>query len=552
MASPPPILILGASIVGLTASLALTTAGIPNITLEKHTHISAHPRAMGFTPRTMEYYRSLGIAEQIPQAPADFTLLRARVHSLAGEWFERTAWSKVESEPNPNPKPNPKPKVQPTPKRKPKFSSLRGAAIPQDKLERILETTALARGADIRRGWTVTGFVQDERGITVTALTPEGEKTTIRGVYLIAADGSKSTIRTQLDILRTGRGHMQTMRSVLFRADLSEYATEVLQFNIEQPGLRAFLTTYNDGRWVLMFYDDIERNGRTLLSCICAAIGRDDIPVEIITTGRWELTAWVAERFRVGRVFLVGDAAHTLPPNRGGYGANTGIGDVENLVWKMKMVLGVGGGCPAGEELLDTYEVERRSVALLRHEQIFARADYKVHLEEGREGGEVVRLDDDAVEFGQIYRSKGFLGEEGEYKVPLALPPALRPDEWKGQPGTRVPHFMVKMEDGREVSIAEVVDGMGWTVLSAGEKWRGVVEDVNDGLQVVGGVRHVRVGDAEEFCRAFGMEEGAVLVRPDGYIAWRTEGVADGLVAELGRALETVAFRNSSKWGLLL
>ncbi len=69
------------------------------------------------------------------------------------------------------------------------------------------------------------------------------------------------------------------------------------------------------------------------------AIGQSDLPIEIITTGRWELTALIADRFSSGRVFLAGDSAHTLPPARGGYGANTGIEDVHNLAWKLASVL---------------------------------------------------------------------------------------------------------------------------------------------------------------------------------------------------------------------
>src|SRR5262249_10357888 len=145
------------------------------------------------------------------------------------------------------------------------------------------------------------------------------------------------------------------------------------QFSIEQPGLSAFLTTYADGRWLLMFSDDVERDDETLKALIPRALGRSDLPIEIITTGRWEISALIADRFASGRVFLAGDAAHTLPPNRGGYGANTGIEDAHNLAWKLASVLS-GASAP---RLLDTYDAERRPIAWLRHQQIFARSDFK-------------------------------------------------------------------------------------------------------------------------------------------------------------------------------
>src|SRR6202035_809642 len=109
-----------------------------------------------------------------------------------------------------------------------------------------------------------------------------------------------------------------------------------------------------DGRWLLMFSDDEERDEATLRAQVMRAIGRSDLPVEIITTGRWVLGALIAERFSSGRVFLAGDAAHTLPPARGGYGANTGIEDSFNLAWKLASVV-TGVSTP---RLLDTYDAE--------------------------------------------------------------------------------------------------------------------------------------------------------------------------------------------------
>src|SRR5262249_48332962 len=156
---------------------------------------------------------------------------------------------------------------------------------------------------------------------------------------------------------RDGRGHMRTLRSVLFRAPLEDYLQKgVSQFEIDQPDLKAFLTTYGDGRWVLMFSDDKERDEQTLRALVNQAIGRSGLQVELITTGRWELSALIADRFAENRVFLAGDAAHTLPPNRGGFGANTGIEDAHNLAWKLAAVLS-GESTP---RLLDTYDAERR------------------------------------------------------------------------------------------------------------------------------------------------------------------------------------------------
>ncbi|OJK03022.1 hypothetical protein ASPACDRAFT_113626 [Aspergillus aculeatus ATCC 16872] len=552
LSATPPVIIVGASLVGLSAALSLATRGIPTITLERHEQICPHPRALGFTSRTMEIYQSLGIAHQIPQAPADFKLLRAHVHTVFGKWHEQTTWNdpaKSDKDNSSASEENTAPIASRHPKRE--YSPFPGAAIPQDTLERILESTAIARGADIRRGYTALSATETPSGVEVTIRAnsnEEGQATaTIRGSYLIAADGSRSLIRSIHNIPRHGRGLIQTMRSVLFRSQtLSDLLAtcEAKQFQIEQDSLKAFLTTYTDGRWVLMFYDDVDRSEIELLNAITQVLGRTDIPVEIIATGRWDLAGLVADRFRAGkRMFLAGDAAHTLPPNRGGYGANTGIGDVDNLAWKLDMVL----RGQAGERLLDTYESERMPVAWLRHDQIFCRKDYKVQVAAdqtqsglnlaGKAGKEV--LNDQAMEFGQVYVSKGIIGGlQGEGEEAIM---AKRPEEWAGLPGTRVPHIWLETEAGEKIAIGEVVDGKGWSILAAQETWEEAVAEYNQKSQIQ--LQHVTIRDLDFFRTAFSVEEsGAVLVRPDGFIAWRTTERPEQATQALEQILAQVNF----------
>ncbi|GAB1197688.1 hypothetical protein APSETT444_006990 [Aspergillus pseudonomiae] len=526
-----PVIIVGANLVGLSAALCLSKQTVPTIVLEKHAGISKHPRAIGFTSRTLEIYRRLGIADQIPEIPKDFNLMRARVESMTGKWFESTSWSDTDSSNKRSSQEVPAPKKQ--------YSPSRGAALPQDQLEAILQAAAVERGVDIRRQHRVADVQQNAHGVTVTVVDPQEKETQIEGSYLIAADGNRSTVRELLHIPRNGRGHMQTMRSVLFRAPLEQYMQGVHQFNIDQPDLKAFMTTYNDGRWVLMFHDDVERDEPTLRSAINQAIGRSDLPVDIITTGRWDLAALVADTFQSGRVFLAGDAAHTLPPNRGGYGANTGIHDVDNLAWKLAAVLS-GKSSPG---LLDTYDAERRPVALLRHDQIFARADYKVHLDKATPAGK--KLDDNAMEFGQLYLSKGFIGVDNN------LPRALKPDEWAGQPGTHVPHFWVT-QGGHPISILDVVGEDSWTLVSESAEWGDVVAQVN--LRSLVTLNHVCIGrdvqftDEGSFQEALGVSAtGASLLRPDGYIAWRTKGMPANPVKCLNDVVAQVTFRVNSR-----
>jgi len=461
------VLVVGGGMVGLSAALFLARHGVPVVMVERHPGSSLHPRAMGFTTRTMELYRAVGLGPHIPQVPPGFGRpRRVQVESLAGSWAaEDLAWT---------PDPIEAPAGAP-----PEYSLCTGAAIAQDRLEPIVRARAIELGADVRLSTALVSFDQHAQGVTAVLRGPDGSDYTLHADYMIAADGHASPIREKLGIGRSGHGFLRTIRSVLFRAALDEYlASGISQFEIRQPGLSAMLTTYRDGRWLLMFSDDEERDEATLLAMIHRATGRPDLAVEIVTTGRWELSALIADRFAAGRVFLAGDAAHTLPPARGGYGANTGIEDAHNLAWKLAAVLN-GTSAPA---LLDTYDAERRPVALLRHGQIFARPDYAQFARPADR--DVPILDDEAIELGQLYRSAA---------VPDAgadLPSALRPDRWAGQPGTRAPHLWVAVA-GERVSTLDLVQP-DWVLLTMDRRWCVAAEEMQERVGIA--VRGILIG----------------------------------------------------------
>jgi putative polyketide hydroxylase len=496
------VLVVGGSLVGLSMALFLAFHGVKTLVVEKHAGSSPHPRAVGFTSATMEAYAPLGVTAQIPQAPPGMRLRRARVESLAGQWFEEGDWTPSKATPEVAENAE-RPLVAPS-------TPYPGAAIAQDRLEPILRQNALKFGAEVRMNTELRGFEQDEGGVVAELRERTGRIYRVRAAYLVAADGHTSPVARALGVGRQGRGKMRTLRSVLFRAPLQIYLDRgIHQFEIDQPDFKAFLTTYNDGRWVLMLNDDEERDEAALRRLIDRAIGRDDLDVEILATGRWELSATIADRFSVGRVFLVGDAAHTLPPNRGGFGANTGIADAHNLAWKIAHVLR-GVSAPS---LLDSYDEERRAIAWLRHQQIFARPDYQAHAQGVADG--VAILDDVAMELGQLYRSKVIVGAEAE------LPAARRPEEWRGQPGTRAP-WVALLVAGKEVSSLDLF-GRGWVLLTDDHRWSVAVDDISErlGISLVSVV--VEPTSAGAFHEMFGLRAGgATLVRPDGIVAWRT------------------------------
>ncbi|OZJ02556.1 hypothetical protein BZG36_04329 [Bifiguratus adelaidae] len=429
-------------------------------------------------------------------------LRRTQVESLAGKWMEETHWT-----PNQAHVKNEDAKIE--------YSPYPGAAIAQDRLEPLLRSKAIELGADLRQGTEFVCFEQDANGVTALVRERDGGKEyKIHAQYMIAADGARSPIREALGITRKGRGHIRTIRSVLFRALLDEYLQSgISQFEIEQPDLKAFLTTYQDGRWVLMFTDDIERDDKTLREAVYKAIGRTDLDIDIITTGRWELTGLIANQYSSGRVFLAGDAAHTLPPTRGGYGANTGIDDTYNLAWKLEAVLS-GKSSPT---LLDTYNAERQPIGWLRHQQTFARPDYAAQ-SNGVADGETI-LDAEAMELGQLYRSASIIGAETD------LPPAAKPDEWAGQPGTRAQHLWVTQGDKR-ISTLDLFP-KGWVLLTLDQQWKLIAskaqQDTGIHLECILVGANVKFSNNKEFQHAFGVgPTGASLIRPDGYIAWHS------------------------------
>lgn len=488
-----PVLIIGGSLVGLSASLFLVWRGVPHILVEKHSGSSPHPRAVGFTETTIEHYRTVGIADRIRQAPRGARLRRVKVASLSSDWISETDWTPGQAA-----------------DRSHDLSPCTGAAIAQDKLEPILRNAAQKMGADLRFGVELVNFEHHAQHVKARLRNRDsGVEYEITADYLIAADGATSSIREALGITRNGVGHLRTLRSVLFSCPEADHYLErgAQQFEIEQDGFRGFLTTYGDSRWVLMFEDDRDRSHEELSEAVLRALG-SDIPFNIITTGHWEMAGRIADRYSEGLVFLAGDAAHQLPPTRGGFGANTGIDDVWNLAWKLERVL--SGAAPS--KLLDTYNAERQPIGWLRHQQTFSRPDYAKWV------GDAFKPDalfsNDAMEFGQLVRSSQVIG------VASDLPAAASPGEWGGQPGTRAPHVWV-MKGNERISTLDLF-GRDFVLLTANGAWRELVKALS--LNMVQAGSDILFPPEASFGSVFGIgAEGATLVRPDGIVAWRSK-----------------------------
>lgn len=523
------VLIVGGGIVGLSASLFLSSHGIKSLLVERHAGTSIHPRARSVNARTMELYRGLGIDEAVREAGA----------SLSSSMGIYKGSSLVEV-------------IDPVKRRKQageqKFplDNLFGSLGPlsrtrgtQDMIEPVLLAAARARGGDLRFDVECTSFDQDDRGVYARLRDrSKNSETIVHAHYLIAADGAGSQIRQKLDVATTGAGALGYLLNILFEADLREFVErrEFSMCYIDRPEVCGLLTSINNSdRWVFhLSYDptkDEKAEEFTQQRCqglVKMALSMPDIDVKVKSNLPWTAAVKVAEKFQHGRVFLAGDAAHQMPPWRG-LGANTGIADVHNLAWKLAAVL----RNQATTELLATYDSERLPIGRLVSEESGAATDDRGLFSTKITFGavlDIIRKLPRMNGYGYSYESRAINKED---TIPLIwrhrwLMPSI---PWLfsvgGVPGTRAPHIWVRSE-GRQISTLDLL-GKGFILLagSDGDKWHEASLNVAQSLGIE--LNSYRVGPTGDIVcpkgkfesAAWISETGALLVRPDGFVAWR-------------------------------
>ncbi|KOV67465.1 FAD-dependent monooxygenase [Streptomyces sp. MMG1121] len=520
LASPIPtehatVLIVGGSIVGASAALFLAARGITPVLVEKHPAVSTRLRAKLFYPRTMEAYRCSGADQDVYAVqhrlpPADHA---AVVTSLAGPELRRWRLPAAEDASD--------------------VSPCASAFVKQADLEDVVRTHARAAGADLRFGHRFRHLCQYDDHVVAHVLGPDGEPYAVEADYLLAADGNSSAIREGLGIGRSGSEAVSHVMEIGFTADLRQ-VLDGRRLALAWTGRpeRAFIAwdTAHQRGTVSVTYDPAAVDpaaafdGERCRDTVSRALGLPASRFAVTGNRPWQMGGWVADSYRAGRVFLIGDAAHVTPPT-GGFGANAGIQDAWNLTAKLVSVMR-GDADPS---LLDDYEPERRAVGRLTVEQALLRLGDRTEAAVA----DPAILSEAAVANGYRYRLPG---DDPDH----ALPEADEPGRWRGEPGTRLPHASLSgrregpstldlVRDGRYLLLAGP-DGHPWAQAARAVDARGSFLDVAL-LPRRAGSGPIRPAGA---CGI--SDHGAVLVRPDHVIAWRTAHAPADTTAALSRA----------------
>jgi 2,4-dichlorophenol 6-monooxygenase len=569
-----PVLIVGAGPAGLALSAALSRYGVGHLLVERHRGTAHTPRAHIINQRTVEILRHLGISDRFHAVATPQHLMANNlwVTTLAGQEVARSeTWGTSAERAADYRAASPEPM----------------ANCPQTVLEPMLLAAARDMGADIRFGWEFTSLAQDEAGVTSVIHERDGDATlTVRSQYVAGADGARSRVLGQAGLTVEGPDDLARAANIWFRADLSRYLAHrpgVLTWNV-MPGplpplrLGTLICHKPFTEFVLAFmYDPAQvsldaLSASELHSRITALVG-EEVEAEILGVAGWQVRAQIAPAYAAGRVFAMGDAVHRHPPTNG-LGLNMSIADAYNLGWKLALVL----AGRAGAALLDSYSAERQPVgaqgvqraitSLQEGAAVEAALGYEpgqaaepgwaaltTLYEPGPAGDErrdalrkAIELSNyqfnaHGVELGYRYQSAAIV-DDGSPEVTPARDPQLYYQPTT-RPGARVPHVRLE-RDGVPVSSLDLVDDLGFALLTGvgGQAWSRAAAEASARVgvpvrvHVIGGQDGVTDPYGEWAALREVETTGAVLVRPDRHVAWRSMRYAPDRAARLTAVLE--------------
>ena len=342
------VVIVGGGPVGVGLAVELGLRGVRCAVVEKRTQLSAIPKGQGLSQRTMEHFWSWGLADDLRAArtmPEDHPIGQVTVYgTLLGEFWQASPDRAVVQD----------------------FYFQANERLPQYRTEEVLRRRmAQLPEVDAFWGWAVTGVAQDEQGVRVVA-EKDGERRALTGDYVVGCDGGHSVVREQADIARHGTDWDELVALIVFRSRELHEALERF------PPRSTYRVMHPDLKGYWMFFGRVDVGESFFFHApVPAGTTPEDVDpvallhraagfpvaVEIDHVGFWDLRVQVADRYRAGRAFIAGDAAHTHPPY-GGFGLNNGLEDAVNLGWKLAAVLEGWGG----DALLESYSLERQAI----------------------------------------------------------------------------------------------------------------------------------------------------------------------------------------------
>ncbi|KAF7552181.1 hypothetical protein G7Z17_g4502 [Cylindrodendrum hubeiense] len=513
-----PVIIIGSSMVGKTLGLLLGYHGIKSVSFDRHPAAGTHPRAAGLNFRTSEILRQLGLESfTLDQSAKEFDLNAGMllVESLIGgkviKHLQEHDSEKVKE-------------VTPS----------NWVWISQRMFEPVLGAHADQFNSVQLHGQEVIFYEEQDDGVIVVVKDlSTGTIKKYKTSYLVACDGNRSATRQKEGMKWEGPGVLRNSLSVGFKSDLSPYLGKravhgvvyVMNekigggFRLENGGKEGLLMVNNVGDKVDFPPGSVSVEEAKQYFFDCAGVEEGSIPLEIQTFNYWTMAAYTADRFesRGGRVFLAGDAAHIMPPT-GGLGGNTGIADAHNLAWKLAYVL-TG---KASHSLLASYSIERQPIDEFTVLEAYNRFENRVVLRQPP----APEVDDIAIELGYRYPAGAFV-PEAEYQLPIQL--WDDPHSPTAVPGSRFPHVLLEdSSDSTKLtsSIDLIKQNFVLVSIDASSPW---IEATNRlPLTIDTYALHPKSsplrdpqGKIAQKCRLHSRE--VILVRPDGFIAWRGE-----------------------------
>jgi putative polyketide hydroxylase len=488
-----PVLIVGGGPAGLTASLLLSRLGVATLTISKHTTPTPLPRARGIHARAMEILRHCGVEDDMRRRELPITpgvVLRADLATPPSHVDTGFTVDPEQSSPSD------------------------GVAISQDLFEEALrEYVSSFPIATLASGVELVSVTRDGEAELLDRAT--GRPTRIRARYVLAADGARSRVRERLGIAMVGPADLGASQLIAFRADLTPFTgSRPHGLYVLTGSSSVLLWTHEDNRWIIN--TAAQPDGFDPVQVVREILGLPDLRPHVLSSRRWTAAAQTAERFRDGSVFLLGDAAHRVPPT-GGTGITAAMADAFNLTWKIAAVL----AGRAGPDLLDSYEAERAPV--LRRHMVEGQATWERFWHPA--GPPFVARSMRQLDIGYQYESPAIVPDG----TPDTDPPGSDYTA-SAAPGRRAPHLWVTVAGARRstldlagrdpVLLTGTAEG-GWLAAAAG----------------LGVPAYVLTEAA--WPELYGVSPaGAVLLRPDGHVAWRSaSGPAIDGPAELAAAL---------------